>query len=156
MPWRPTHWWRGYKNLARRDPTALVAAFALYAALSGCSLVLPGDSFDVNPIYNVARELGVPEEPTGWAMFVDAFLLFVCLGWRCTPSFRAMVSVGTGAAWFFWGGLLALGGIRVGFFAPAAAWTMICALLVMQATAGWAYPGVQPLLEDKEETDPWN
>jgi hypothetical protein len=153
MPWRPKSWWRGYQNLARRDPTALVAAFSVYALFYGVSLLLPGDSFDISPVYSVVRELPVSEPLAGAGMLADAVLLFVCLGWRTSTTFRALVSIGTGAGWFFWGVLLVLGGLRVGYFAPGGGWTMICSLLVMQATAGWVYPGVVPILEEPED---WN
>jgi hypothetical protein len=143
MPWRPRSWWQAYNNLADRDPTDLVFAFAVYAIFYGISLLLPGDSFDVSPIYSVARELGIPEVATGAGMLLDALLLFVCLGWggRITPTIRALISLATSMGWFFWGGLLLLGGFRVGYFAPGGAWICVVAILIMQATSRWATPG---------------
>lgn len=155
MPWRPTNWWRGYQNLTRRDPTALCFAFAVYALLYGVALVLPGDSFEISPVYGLARELGLPETFVGVGMLLDAFLLFVCLGWSCTPTFRSIVSIVTGASWFFWGAILLAGGARAHYFSPGGAWSLLCSLIVMQATAGWVYPGVRPVLEP-EDPETWN
>lgn len=143
MPYRPWVWWRAYKGLSHRDPTALVFAFAVYALLYGTSLLLPGESFDISPVFSVVREL-VPESAAGAGMVLDGVLLLVCLGWRLTPQIRSLVAIFTGAGWCFWGGLLLLGGLRVRYFSPGGAWTLLCALIVMQSTSGWVYPLMRP------------
>lgn len=147
MPYRPWVWWRAYKNLSHRDPTALVFAFAVYALLYGTSLLLPGETFDISPVYGVVREL-VPEDAAGVGMLLDGVLLLACLGWTFSPPVRSLVAILTGAGWCFWGGLLLLGGMRVHYFSPGGAWVFVCALIVMQSTSGWVYPLVLPTPPD--------
>jgi hypothetical protein len=153
MPWRPWKWWRLYKGLGDHDPTTLVFAFAIYALLYGTALIMPGDSFEVSPVYSLARELGVPEVPTGLGMLANGVALLVCLGWRLTATVRSLIAVGTGMGWLFWGGLLVGGGWRVGYFSPGGAWLMLASLIVMQATSGWIYPTTVLV---RGEQDPWN
>lgn len=64
----------------RRDPGTFVASFGSWAALNGLSLVLPGDAFELNPIYRELAGIGMADTWWGLAMVVDAAALFATVG----------------------------------------------------------------------------
>lgn len=58
------------KALLRRDPGTFVLAFAVWAAVNGISLVLPGDAFEISQVYGEVARLGIVERWIGAAMLV--------------------------------------------------------------------------------------
>lgn len=125
--------WRGSGGPVRIDPDTITVLFAIWAFLTGLSLAGPGQAFPQTAIYRVAMELGLSESLVGGGMLLNAVLLVASLGVR-TAHTRTAVSMGTAILWSFWAFLLALGGLRAGFFSASAAWTFLASLALASST----------------------
>ena len=142
--------------LLRRDPGTFVLGFAAWAALSGASLVWPGDAFQLNPIYGEVARLGVADTWWGAAMLADAGLLALSAV-RGKAAARAVVAMLSAPFWFYFGGLLLAGGADLGLFSPGGAFDALGAIGLAAAAAQWAHVLAAPAIPDADEgeNEPW-
>ncbi len=122
----------------RRDPGTFVASFGSWAALNGLSLVLPGDAFELNPIYRELAGIGMADTWWGLAMVVDAAALFATVG-RCPLGLRVGVALVSSAFWAFVGLLILVGAARAGLLSAAGGMDVLGAVGLTATGTQWPF-----------------
>lgn len=133
-----------------RDPSTFVLAFAIWAAINGVSLVLPGDAFALNPIYGDMARFGWPDAVWGAIMLADAAALLMSVFLGSVPL-RAAIALVSAPAWFFVGALLVAGASRIGLFSAAGGFDLFGALALASTSAQWTLTS-RPLPVERGET----
>lgn len=133
-----------------RDPSTLVLAFAIWAAINGVSLILPGNAFALNPIYADMARLAWSDTAWGIVMLADAILLLVSVFLGSVPA-RAAIAVISAPLWFFAGVLLVAGASRIGLLSAAGGFDLFGASALAGAGAQWALAS-RPLPSSQRET----
>ncbi len=115
-----------------------VLAFAAWATVNGISLVLPGDAFQLNPIYGEVARLGVADTWWGIGMLIDAALLTLTVGWG-SAGLRAFSAIASAPLWFSYGVPLLGSAVHVGLLSAGGAYDLLGALGLAVAGAQWAH-----------------
>ncbi len=146
------------RALLHRDPGTFVLAFAGWATVNGISLMLPGNAFQLNPIYGDVTRLGVADSWCGAGMLVDAALLALTVGWG-SAGLRAFSAVASASLWFSYGVLLLGSAAHAGLLSGGGAYDILGAIGLAVAGAQWAHTLAHteaPLASAfPEEDEPW-
>jgi hypothetical protein len=126
------------KALFRRDPGTFVLAFAAWATVNGISLVLPGNAFQLNPIYGEVARLGIADTWWGLGMLADAALLAVTVGWG-SAGLRAFSAIASASLWFSYGALLLGSAAYAGLLSGSGAYDLLGSLGLAVAGAQWVH-----------------
>jgi len=127
---------RRLSTFLRLDPTLFVAAFALWAALSGLSILASQDIMQRAVAYTWLRELPIHENYMGTLIVVDSVLMFLACSHKAL-LFRLPVAILSGVFWFFWGGGQIVGAAMAGIMSGNGVWNALCGIGLVVSAVQW-------------------
>ena len=144
LPVSMTAAWRRVQDVARRDPSLFLVAFAMWSLISGVSFLLTADTFLRAPQYSVAAELSLNDNIIGAGMVLDGLVMLWCVGSR-PPLLQTTIALMSSALWVFWSMIVIAGSYRRGVAAPGSLWSMLAAVtLMIVSTKAWSEPAPIP------------
>lgn len=127
---------RAWAWLLTRDPTMALLVLALFAALTGASLLLPGSAFAATPVYATLRDLPVPEDAWGAGWALDGMGLAYAATPGAAPS-RTAVLLASTPLWLFFGSQVLLAGLHAGLFSVGGSFILAGGLYCILAPFQW-------------------
>lgn len=128
---------RGTLELSRYDPTTFVGFFGINSVIFGLGLLaLPAERAPSLHIFSEVGAEPVSTTPWGFSMILIGVALFSTIFVRHL-AYRAMVCIGCGAAWLYFGTYLILGGISIGMFSAAGSFGFLGGIGCLFAATQW-------------------
>jgi hypothetical protein len=116
------------------DPRSWMLGWAIYCAVTGLSLIGPGDVLHQARVYDMLADIQSSGRFWGFAMWVDGATLFSCL---FIPSslFAGMILALSSAFWIGIGIMMIISSSRYDFVSGAGCWCICGGLILLLSTA---------------------